>query len=454
MQAFVPTNVAAFNGVPVEPCMLARAERISDVAPLLRESPAHGAIPRGGGRGFGDGALNRDGGIVGVRRLDRLLAFDDTNGIVDCEAGCTIGKLIETFLPRGWFPLVTPGTKHVTVGGAIASDVHGKNHHRDGSFTNAVVGFKLMLPSGEVLDVSRDSHPDVFWATLGGMGLTGVILSAHVRLRRVESGFMSVEYRRTPDIDATLQLFADTDALSHYSVAWIDVLATGKSLGRCVLMLGSHLPAADVPAYARHRPLDVPPRKERSLPFPAPRLALNQWTVKLFNARLYRRFTDGVHVTDYDDYFYPLDRIANYPWLYGRRGFVQYQAVLPPDRSRDGLEKMLEAISSKGAGSFLAVLKSMGAQEGGMLSFPMPGHTLALDLPHTPSLRPLIHDLDRIVLDHGGRVYLAKDAFLERSSLDAMYPRLGEFLEVKRRLDPEGRIASSLSRRLHLAGRA
>lgn len=450
MSGFIPVQLGGFNRVPVEPCHLARPESVADLHHLVTDAPCT-ILARGAGRGYGDNALNRDGGLLLTQRLDRLLEFDPAEGIIRCEGGCTLAKLIETFLPRGFFPLVTPGTKLVTVGGCIAADVHGKNHHRDGSFATSVIDFDLLTGSGDVLTCSQEQYPDLFWATLGGMGLTGTILTARLRLRRVESAFVTVEYEQLPDLDTALARFAATDQQSRYSVAWIDCLAGGASMGRSVLMRGEHTPASQVPEAFRDRPLDFLHRRSRTIPFHLPPFVLNAWTVRTFNRVYYRRHTPGRQTIDFDTYFYPLDRIRNYDRLYGRRGFVQYQAVLPRATSREGLARMLHTLSDSGSASFLAVLKSMGPPSGGLLSFPLEGHTLALDLPNTgPRLREVIDALDQIVLDHGGRVYLAKDAFLTRERFRRMYPRAEEFMAIQRRFDPRQRLRSSMAMRLGL----
>jgi decaprenylphospho-beta-D-ribofuranose 2-oxidase len=451
MPPFAPLQLSGFNRVPVESCYVARAERVEDLGALVGQRE-HRVLARGAGRGYGDNALNRDEGVILTQRLDRLLAFDGETGIVQCEGGCTLGRIIETFLPRGWFPRVTPGTKGVTVGGCIAGDVHGKNHHRDGSFATLLIDFELLLPSGEVLACSREENADVFWATLGGMGLTGIILSARVQLRRVESAFVAVEYEQIPNLDTALARFAETDQHSTYSVAWIDCLAAGEAMGRSVLMRGEHARADEVPDRHRAQPLIVPPRRSRSVPFMMPSFLLNGWTVKAFNRRFYRKHTAGRRIVDYDTFFYPLDSVLNYDRMYGRRGFVQYQAVLPRDSSRDALVAMLRTLSQSRSASFLAVLKTMGEPSGGLLSFPRAGHTLALDLPNTgPRLRAVIDELDRIVLAHAGRIYLAKDAFATPEMIRSMYPRLDEFLALKHRLDPDHRLTSSLARRIGIA---
>jgi FAD/FMN-containing dehydrogenase len=445
MTAFAPAKLSGFDHHLIEPCFVARPEKPEELREIVRQ-PQHPYIPRGAGRGLADSALNRDGGVILLERLDRILDFDTETGTLTCEGGCTLARIIDAFLPRGWFPLVTPGTRQVTVGGAIAADVHGKNHHRDGAFVSCVEEFELLVPPGETLRCSRTENADVFWATVGGMGLTGTITAARIRLKRVDSAFVTVEYEQSPNLEQTLRRFAETDSGSRYSVAWIDCLASGEWLGRSVLMRGDHTPAERAPAR------QVMPRRPRSIPFAFPRFVLNPLTVKLFNARFYRKHANATRVVDYETFFFPLDAISNYYRLYGKRGFVQYQAVLPRESSQAGLTELLRKLSESRAASFLAVLKSMGPANDGLLSFPMAGHTLALDMPYSPRLADLARELDRIVLAHNGRVYLAKDAFLTPDLLPQMYPRLPEFLAIKQRLDPHGQIRSSMARRLGLVG--
>ena len=430
---------------PVQTCRLYRPEKTAELSELLASRPEGGVISRGLGRAYGDAALNADGGVVSHLRLDRMLAFDAATGVLECEGGVSFADVVETFLPRGFFLPVTPGTKHVTVGGALACDVHGKNHHRDGTIASFVDSFRLLTPARGVLECSRTENAEVFRATLGGMGLTGAILSARLRLLPVESAWVSVDYRRARGVDELLAMLADDGA--RYSVAWIDALATGASLGRGVMMRGGHAPASAVPGDP------LRPKAPRSLraPVDAPSLALNRFTVGAFN-RVYRaahRDAEG-KIVSLDSFFYPLDRVRDWNRLYGRRGFVQYQAVVPLDAARQ-LTALLERIARSGRASFLTVLKRFGPGNEAPLSFPMAGWTLALDLPVAAGLPELLRELDRIVLDAGGRVYLAKDSALDPATFAAMYPRAEEFRTVRRTLDPDGVLTSSLARRVGLA---
>ena len=444
-----PRKLGAWSNFPVQDCFAVRPEKLSD----LRAIPTTGTLPdyisRGMGSGYGDAALNAGSGVILHERLGRLLDFDPATGVVTAEGGACFADLIKVFLPRGWFLPVSPGTKYVSVGGAIAADVHGKNHHADGSFGRYVLDFELLTGTGQVLHCSREENADVFFATLGGMGLTGAILSARVRLRKVESGYVAVKYQRAQNLDDALALFASGDRDHRFSVAWIDCLSSGKSFGRSVLMRGDHAPAARLTGRAADAPLAPPAKRRTGVPFFMPSFVLNQWSVKAFNAAFYKRHYDRDALVDYDSYFYPLDSVANWNRMYGRRGYLQYQVVLPHATARAGLVQLLERLVASRRASFLAVLKAMGPESGGLLSFPKPGYTLALDLPYSgPDVLQYLRGLDDVLLEHGGRVYLAKDTCTKPESFARMYPRLGEFRDVKRRIDPHDRFASSQAKRL------
>jgi decaprenylphospho-beta-D-ribofuranose 2-oxidase len=429
-----------------------RPEKLSGVREIVT---GNGSVPslitRGLGRSYGDAAVNQNGAVLLDTRLDRFTSFDPATGLLECEAGVSFQAVLETFLPRGFFPPVTPGTQFVTLGGAIAADVHGKNHHRDGSIANFLESFQLLTAGGETLTCSREQNSDAFWATLGGMGLTGVLLTARLRLTPVESAYVVVDHKKTANLDETLAAFNASDSDYQYSVAWIDCLAQGPALGRSVLMRGNHAKPADLPADLATNPLNPRGPRRKNVPFHFPSFALSPFTVRLFNNRYYGKHTDGRHLQHYSDFFYPLDAIENWNRIYGKRGFYQYQAVFPFDTGGSCLRELMEKISNAGAASFLAVLKTMGPSSGGILSFPMPGLTLALDVPNNgPSTVALLHDLDQTVLRHNGRVYLAKDACLTPESFRAMYPSLPRFQQIKSRLDPQNKFSSSLSKRLQI----
>ena len=438
-----------WGNYPPEPCRVSRPETLAIQQAVLAGDSSRDYIPRGLGRAYGDSALNHDGGVVVQTRLNRFLDFDAEQGLVNCLAGVALEEIIEALLPRGWFLPTTPGTKFVTVGGAIAADVHGKNHHLDGSFGNFVLDFDLLIASGEVLTCSPTSHEQLFWATIGGMGLTGTILRARVRLLKVESAYLNVSYRRTRDLDATLECFAATNEAFRYSVAWVDCLASGGSLGRCVVMLANDAPRSALSTRLQGRPLVLPSRRNPSVPFHFPSFALNSWSVRIFNELYYRMHGDCERVVDRNAYFYPLDHVLHWNRIYGRRGFIQYQVLFPPETSHRALTRLLEKVARSRQASFLAVLKTMGPANPGLLSFPHAGHTLTLDIPNSgEDLRRLVRELDALVLDHGGRLYLAKDAMTTPEAFRAMYPRLSEFQQIKAQVDPNNRFSSSQARRL------
>lgn len=443
-----PAPLGGWGRYPIARCTVFRPERRSAVAETLAAKAAPTFIARGLGRSYGDAALNAGGGVVVHDRLERMRAFDAARGVLDCEAGTSFADIIATWLPRGWFPAVTPGTKFVTVGGAIAADVHGKNHHRDGTFSAFVEDLTLLTADGDLVRCSRHERPEVFWATVGGLGLTGMILDARVRLRPVSSAWLRVDYRRARDLEATLAAFASSDAVSPYSVAWIDCLARGRAMGRAVIMHGDHASAAEAAGRA---PFGVPRRAGLTVPLDVPGVFLNPLTMRLFNAAYYAAHRDQRRrLVDFERFFYPLDGVARWNRLYGRRGFTQYQVALPPEAGERGLVRLLERLSGSGRPSFLAVLKRLGPAGPGMLSFPREGYTLALDIPVRDGVVEFLGELDRLVLASGGRVYLAKDATTTAAAVRAMYPRLDEFRAVKAQLDPRGVLSSSLARRVGL----
>jgi FAD/FMN-containing dehydrogenase len=446
-----PSAVRPLSGwgrFPVETCRVFRPEKRASLSAILASAEEPSYIARGLGRSYGDAALNRGGGVICFERLNRMIAFDPRTGVLECEAGVTFAEILDCFLARGYFLPVTPGTKFVTLGGAIAHDVHGKNHHRAGTISNFVLDFRLQTPQGDVMTCSPRENPDVFWATVGGAGLTGLILSARLRLQRVETAYVLVDFLKVPNFGDAIDAMEESDHLYEFSVAWIDCLARGRTLGRSVLMRANAAKRSDLPAGSGD-PLSPRRRSERSLPFNFPPGLLNRFTVGAFNALFYGRHrTTSGRLADIDSFFYPLDSIRDWNRMYGRRGFVQYQLVFPLGTGRAGLAELLERVSASGRGSFLGVLKRFGNANAGLLSFPFPGYTLALDLPGSDGLVAFLTDLDAIVLRHGGRLYLAKDAVTTPGSFAAMYPRLDEFRAVKARLDPDNRLSSSQARRL------
>ena len=429
-----------------------RPERVGEAVP-----PDEGSvIARGQGRSYGDAAMSADGAVMLMERLNRFLSFDEEAGVLRAEAGATLAEVLAVFLPRGWFLPVTPGTKFVSLGGALAADVHGKNHHRDGTLGAHVTELELALADGTRRRCSPDGDAELFWATVGGMGLTGIITEVALKLMRVQSAHVVVRHHAARDLDALLELLAGEEYDEQYSVAWVDSLARGRALGRGVLMTGQHATLAALPRDIAE-PLASKSRRGLGLPFDLPSWVLNPLSVSAFNELYFRRqgARDVPFVTDCESFFYPLDRVGDWNRLYGARGFVQYQCVLPPATARRALRLLFEELSRTRRASFLAVLKRFGAEGRGLLSFPTAGYTLALDLPVTGAdLFALLDRFDELVLEHGGRVYLAKDMRLKPETFRAMYPRFAEWLRVKQRFDPEDRFGSDLSRRLGMGAQA
>lgn len=421
--------------------LVARPEIQDDIPVVLDDLEGDTIVARGCGRSYGDAALNDRGRIALTSRLNHFVSLDRETGSVVCQAGVTIIDLIQTLLKSGYLPPVCPGTGFVTMGGAVANDVHGKNHHRDGSFGDHLEWIKLRLANGEIRTVSPKSDVELFRATVGGIGLTGIIEQIAFKLERVPGPWLEVRKRRIQNLPAFLDAFEE-EARSKYVVGWIDALATGKNLGRGALEVAN--PTNKTGTKKR--------RRERRIPFDLPGFALNRATVKTFN-EIYFRSTPGREATtleDYETFLFPLDRILDWNRMYGKKGFYQFQCVLPKNDGKKSLEKLLSTISAYRKASFLAVLKAMGAAGKGFLSFPMKGYSLALDFPNGKDTLELLRKLEAITLDQGGRVYLAKDSVLSAESLAKMYPDLDKYKDILNRVDPERVFQSDMSRRLDL----
>lgn len=450
----VSKEIGGWGRYPVRSCRLSRPEQVSQAAGLIADTSSPSYLGRGLGRAYGDAALNSRGTVVLSERLDRFLDFDPKTGVLRCESGVSLSEILRVFLPRGWFLPVTPGTRFATIGGCVACDVHGKNHHLEGSISHHVESIVLLGGDGRATSCSRETLQELFWATVGGMGLTGFILECAVRLKRVETAYVDVEYHRTGDLDETMELMDREDRRFVYSVAWLDCLAKGPSLGRSVLMRGNHCSLDRLEASHREAALQVHDRTLAGIPFDFPALLLNRGTIRAMNAFYFRMFSPGRSrkIVHYSPYFYPLDTFRNWNRAYGKRGFIQYQCAFPQDKSASGVEQLLGCLKASRMGSFLVVLKRFGSQGGGFLSFPFEGYTISLDFPAGKRLEGFLEQLDSIVLAHQGRVYLAKDARLAAGTFRAMYPGWREWLRVKREVDPHDRFDSDLARRVGLSG--
>ncbi len=424
-----------------------RPTRTEDIVSLLQGR--QGIIARGNGRAYGDAAMGERATLV-TRGLDRMKSFNPATGQLTVEAGVLLSDIIDAFVPRGFFPPVVPGTRLVTVGGMIAADIHGKNHHRDGGFGAHLLDIKLVLPGGEMVTCSPNEKPELFHATIGGMGLTGIIAEATFTLRPIETAWIAQQTIVAPDLDGALKALDEADKAT-YSVAWIDCLARGAAMGRSLIYVGEHASRGEVATLDPRRqafPKGKPPRL--SVPLELPAWTLNRASVAAFNELYFRRgAAKQKGLVHWGPYFFPLDGVDRWNRIYGRRGFLQHQCVIPTANARAALGEILERFASSGKASFLAVLKKLG-RGNSPLSFPLEGYTLALDVKVSDDVFPLLETVDKIVVAAGGRLYLAKDARQSRDTLEAGYPRLDEFRSVRRAIGAEGYLVSRLSERLGL----
>ena len=402
---------------------------------------AETVLPYGLGRSYGDCCLNGGASILVTQGLNRFIAFDAQSGVLRCEAGVSLAEILRVFVPRGWFLPVTPGTKFVTVGGAIANDVHGKNHHRAGTFGRHVLGFSLLRSDGRRVICTPAKEAELFSATIGGLGLTGLIEWAEIQLKPVKSAFIEMESVKCAGLDEFFEVSGSSDRDFEYTVAWIDCLARGSAMGRAIFMRGNH---AEAPGG---RKLRTPRESLFTVPFDFPALALNRLSIGLFNTLYYNKQRRKIvkSLVHYNPFFYPLDAVLEWNRIYGKRGFLQYQCVVPQDGNNAAIRRVLGAIVDSGRASFLAVIKEFGSiKSPGMLSFPRPGVTICLDFPFQgQATMELFARLDRMVCEAGGAMYPAKDACMSAESFAKYYPRLEEF---RRYVDP--RFSSSFWRRV------
>jgi decaprenylphospho-beta-D-ribofuranose 2-oxidase len=418
----------------------------------LQSAGERGLLARGLGRSYGDAAQNGGGLVVDMTRSARIHAVDVDAGTCRADAGVSLDRLLRTLLPLGATLPVQPGTRQVTLGGAIACDVHGKNHHATGSFGQHVRSFDLLTADGQVTTLSAvGPDPELFWGTIGGMGLTGIVLGAEIEIRPVETSYVVARSERCPDLEAVMARLAESDVDTEYSVAWFDSVARGRNAGRGVVLTGRDALVDDLPRRARAEPLAVPAPRRLRTPDGLPPGLVNRISGTVFNELWFRSAPTipRVRAQPSFGFFHPLDAVVDWNRVYGPRGLCQYQLVVPYDAA-PVIPAVVEAIAATDHVSCLNVLKRLGAADPAPLSFPEPGWTLAVDLPATPGLGSLLDRLDAMVLEAGGRVYLAKDSRLTARKLERMYPRLDEFRRLLDRVDPAGRFASDLARRLDL----
>lgn len=431
------------------PMCLTEIHEMNIGLPDATQVKSRSIIARGLGRGYGDCAINGIGITANCQSLNQFTVAD---GILDAQAGASIDEVLRVIVPSGYFIPVTPGTKFVTIGGAIAADVHGKNHHKDGSFGNFVVELDLLIADGTTQTISPSINPKLFWATVGGMGLTGVILSAKVQLPAIKTSRIFSTNIVCKNLDVLMNEMIRADEYSKYSVAWVDTLARGKKLGRSILSIGDHAAVTDLDKKLRKTPLQYSSKQLISFPKIGFSGVINRVTVRMFNALWFykAKFTKKRKLVSFDSFFYPLDGVRNWNHVYGKGGFVQYQFSVPDDAS-DLVGFVLDKLSQQRIPSFLSVLKRFGANGDGLISFPSKGWTLAVDIPTgVAGLGELLDELDAKVVDAGGKIYLAKDARMNPNLVESMYPLLNEFRKVKNEIDPENVFQSNLSRRLGL----
>jgi decaprenylphospho-beta-D-ribofuranose 2-oxidase len=419
-----------------------REVRSEDLEGLTRDA----VLCRGLGRSYGDSSLPPPSHpvVANSTLADRVLSFDPESGVLRAEAGLSMHEINRLFLPRGFVTPISSGTQFVTLGGMIAADIHGKNHHRQGSFGAHVLKLRMRVADGRILECSPEEHDDLFRATLGGMGLTGHILEAECRLARAPSPWILMESERMSDIDRFIDGLKESGPLWPHTMGWIDCLSRGRNLGRGILMRGRWAEPGEAPQSFPK------PRQRLAVPFVFPSFVIGRWTVRVFNACYYRLHVPKVRrrIMDPETFFYPLDAIGHWNRMYGPRGFTQYQCVLPESSGRGAARRFLELLTSLGGASMLCVIKDCGAEGRGLLSFPMPGISIALDIPIRDNTQSLVDSLNELVIAEGGRVYLAKDRFTRKEHFRAMEPRLEEWTKIRRRWDPAGRIRSAQSVRI------
>ncbi|MBC8033068.1 MAG: FAD-binding oxidoreductase [Chitinophagaceae bacterium] len=426
---------------------------VRDISDAGRSVKDGNIIPRGLGRSYADQAVNDGGRIAECTFMNHFLNFDEQEGILECEAGASLEEIINVFVGKGWLPMICPGTKFVTLGGAIANDIHGKAHHTDGSFVNCVISFTILTASGDILTASRTENSDLFWANFGGLGLLGIIVTAKIRLRKIETTYFRQKSIKINNLTEMLEALEQYDHEFNYSVAWIDALAKGSKLGSGVLTLGNAAKLSELPPELQKDPLKLHNTSKLSVPVYLPDFSLNGVTVKVLNKAISIVQNSSKKFVHYEKFFFPLDAINNWNRGYGKRGFIQYQFVIPVENGKENLIKILTSIGESGCIPFLNVFKKMGKGQG-ILSFPFEGYTLAIDFPMTKQLPAFIRKLDQEVLKANGRIYLGKDAMLDSETFRLMYPQYKEWLAIKKKYDPENIFTSNIGRRIKLTSHA
>lgn len=445
MTATKKQSLYGWGHFPVRECETYRPEKRRDLPAILKEATT--VIARGMGRAYGDAALQPQG-VISTARLNHFMEFDTTQGIIRAQAGVTLAELMAITIPKGWFPYTIPGTRHVSLGGALACNVHGKNHYRAGDFAEHVLSVRLVLPTGEAVECSPSRNPNLFWATAGGMGMTGVIESVTLKLKPIRSASLSATTYRVESLEDMVAAFENYKDSADYMVGWIDHMAKGSDIGRGIFEAANHLKLEDGGLALEKYKLDAP---KLNIPCYVPSFVLNKYVMAVYNRLRFKKYSAWrqAEIIDFNTFFHPLDKLGHWYKLYGKQGFFQYQALFP--ETHDVVAQMrtfLTAIQKKKLFSYLAVIKYHREGKGPM-TFPVRGYSIALDFPNTRRVRGVLPQLDRWISDHGGRVYLAKDAMLTPDLFHTMYgPEAEEWVQFVRSVDPDKKFASLMSERL------
>ena len=443
---FIKESLSGWGGFPRKIAKVFYPVKINQI---LNEIKNGEVIARGNGRAYGDSAISEKN-TINMKNFNNILAFDEKNGILTIEAGVLLSDIIKTFLPRGWFPHVTPGSKYVTVGGMIAADVHGKNHHKDGSFSNFVEWIEVIDHDGKINRCSKEGNKELFEWTIGGMGLTGIIIRAAIKLRAVETCWIKQKTLTAKNIDETLEIFKSS-MNSTYSVAWLNCSVKNENIGQSLIMLGEHAAVNELKSKDKDTPLKLIKKKKLYIPFYLPNWFLNKWFISLFNFIYYSfgKILKKDRMIYWDKYFYPLDNLLGWNKIYGRKGLIQYQCVFPLIKSKDGLLEIIKEINKSKVCPFLTVLKQFGKQQS-KFSFPMEGLTIALDFPVNSETLKLLEKLDEITLKYKGRVYLAKDSRMKKEIFQKSDTRIKDYLNFRNKNNSKSYFSSSQSTRLGL----
>ena len=438
--------LTSWNNFPKQLCAVFRPEKQREISDILSEHPSS-VIARGAGRSYGDAALNWEG-VISFERLNKIISFDKVHGIIVAQAGVILKDILDVAIPAGWFLPVIPGTKYVTLGGAFASNVHGKNAFRMGEFAKHVFAVKLRTPH-QLITCAATYQPQVFWATAGGMGMTGVIEEVTLQLMRIPSASLQKETFRTRSIAELLEAFRQKAATAEYMVGWVDNFATGSKMGQGIFESANHVGANVGKPIAEVKPTPAPK------PFPGVSLMLNPISMRIYNKRRFGKYTETPkqELSSFEEFFHPLDKYSDWNKLYGPKGFLQYQFIIPDsDQSANQIKHILQMIQAARQFSYLVVIKYHAPHEG-ILSFSLKGFSVAIDLHNTPKVHKMLDQIDAEVIKFGGRVYLAKDARLAPENFYRMYAQqVDEWKKIINALDPERKINSAMSRRLHFRG--